>query len=159
MIRHNSFKMSFLWRSFEVWLFAAGIFGFAWAFGSAMWRLYTGRRTPFGEVFSHWDFKDGFLLAFLFPLIGSVYLWRRVTRCGNGQRSQAPHDISDTVTAQSRSRPNLITHRAEPAAATNPLCPKCGYPMRTRSGKFGEFWGCNSYPQCKGTRNIAGRAR
>ena len=144
----------------EVWLGAVCIFGFAWAFGSAMWRLYTGRRTPFGEVFSHWDFKDGFFLALLFPIIGSVYLWQRLTSRGNNQRIQGRHDgISDTATAQSRLRPNLVTHRAEHSVATDPLCPKCGYPMRRRSGKFGEFWGCNSYPQCKGTRNIAGRAR
>ena len=30
-------------------------------------------------------------------------------------------------------------------------CPKCGSPMRKRSGKYGEFWGCSSYPKCTAT--------
>jgi hypothetical protein len=35
-----------------------------------------------------------------------------------------------------------------------PRCPKCGGLMRLVSGKFGEFWSCQSYPNCRGTRNI-----
>jgi len=35
-----------------------------------------------------------------------------------------------------------------------PMCPVCSGPMRLRNGKFGEFWSCNSYPNCKGTRNV-----
>ena len=30
-----------------------------------------------------------------------------------------------------------------------PICPNCGKPMRLRKGKFGEFWGCAGYPDCK----------
>ncbi len=33
-------------------------------------------------------------------------------------------------------------------------CPMCGSPMRRRSGKFGEFWSCTRFPECKGTRNV-----
>ena len=33
-----------------------------------------------------------------------------------------------------------------------PNCPKCGDLMKKRTGKFGEFWGCLNYPNCKGTR-------
>lgn len=35
-----------------------------------------------------------------------------------------------------------------------PTCPRCGSPMRSRSGRYGQFWGCSRYPDCKGTRNI-----
>jgi DNA topoisomerase-1 len=35
-------------------------------------------------------------------------------------------------------------------------CPKCGAPMVRRTGKRGPFLGCSRYPQCKGTRSIAG---
>lgn len=38
------------------------------------------------------------------------------------------------------------------AAAAPPSCPQCGGPMQLRSGKFGEFWGCLGYPDCRGTR-------
>lgn len=33
-------------------------------------------------------------------------------------------------------------------------CPQCRAPMREREGKFGRFWACSRYPQCKGTRPI-----
>lgn len=34
------------------------------------------------------------------------------------------------------------------------LCPACGGILRRRSGKFGEFYGCGSYPACRYTQNI-----
>jgi hypothetical protein len=37
--------------------------------------------------------------------------------------------------------------------STAPACPDCGGPMQLRSGRFGEFWSCLKYPDCKGTRN------
>lgn len=30
-------------------------------------------------------------------------------------------------------------------------CPDCGKPMKLRPGKFGDFWGCTGYPNCKKT--------
>ena len=33
-------------------------------------------------------------------------------------------------------------------------CPKCGNVLRKRKGRYGEFWGCMSYPGCTYTRNI-----
>lgn len=36
-----------------------------------------------------------------------------------------------------------------------PACPLCHGPMRLRSGRFGDFWSCLRYPDCKGTRNPA----
>ena len=35
-----------------------------------------------------------------------------------------------------------------------PTCPRCGSPMRRRSGRHGQFWGCPRFPSCKGTRKI-----
>ena len=44
---------------------------------------------------------------------------------------------------------------AAPAGATStPECPRCGSPMRERTGKFGRFYGCTKYPECRGTRQI-----
>jgi len=39
-------------------------------------------------------------------------------------------------------------------------CPSCGHPMVLRTSKRGanagnQFWGCSTYPACKGTRNVA----
>ena len=33
-------------------------------------------------------------------------------------------------------------------------CPECGQPMIIRRGKWGAFWGCSTYPRCRGKRNI-----
>jgi len=35
-----------------------------------------------------------------------------------------------------------------------PACPACGKPMRRRTSKKGDFWGCPGYPDCKGTRPV-----
>jgi hypothetical protein len=39
-----------------------------------------------------------------------------------------------------------------PTTSGTPTCPRCGSPMRRRSGRYGQFWGCSRYPGCKGTR-------
>ena len=33
-------------------------------------------------------------------------------------------------------------------------CPRCGAFMKKRNGKFGMFWGCGSYPDCRYTENL-----
>lgn len=33
-------------------------------------------------------------------------------------------------------------------------CPKCDEPMRKRHGKYGEFWGCEGYPDCRYTEDV-----
>lgn len=33
-------------------------------------------------------------------------------------------------------------------------CPVCGAPMQKRSGRYGEFWGCTSFPRCRHTENV-----
>ncbi len=34
------------------------------------------------------------------------------------------------------------------------LCPLCGSPLVLRHGKYGDFYGCSSYPKCKFRHNI-----
>ncbi len=34
------------------------------------------------------------------------------------------------------------------------ICSKCGGEMIRRKGKFGEFYGCGNFPQCRFTKNI-----
>jgi DNA topoisomerase-1 len=44
----------------------------------------------------------------------------------------------------------------EPAGEklTDKVCEKCGEPMVTKHGKFGEFLACSAYPDCKHTRSL-----
>ncbi|HEY2932555.1 MAG TPA: type I DNA topoisomerase [Acidobacteriota bacterium] len=41
----------------------------------------------------------------------------------------------------------------EPAIETEP-CEKCGRPMVLKKGRFGEFFACSGYPECRTTRKI-----
>jgi len=34
------------------------------------------------------------------------------------------------------------------------LCPRCGQLLKKRSGRYGDFWGCSGYPDCRYTRNV-----
>ena len=60
-----------------------------------------------------------------------------------------------------RERIRTVPVSTEPSAGSEvfasgsppPTCPTCNGPMRLRSGRFGDFWSCMNYPQCKGTRN------
>lgn len=40
------------------------------------------------------------------------------------------------------------------------LCPECGGPMVSRANKTTgqRFWGCQSYPACRGTRDTDGNS-
>lgn len=38
-------------------------------------------------------------------------------------------------------------------AASDAVCPRCGSLLIKRKGRFGEFWGCSTYPGCRYTRN------
>ncbi len=45
------------------------------------------------------------------------------------------------------------TIQSQNTPTESPLCPRCSGSMALRNGKFGEFWSCQKYPECKGTRN------
>jgi hypothetical protein len=68
-----------------------------------------------------------------------------------GHRS-LPFTLAETP-ATSTAAPAPRQSDSQPAtpAVQTPMCPGCGSPMRKRSGKFGSFWGCSRYPDCKRT--------
>lgn len=35
-----------------------------------------------------------------------------------------------------------------------PFCSRCGSMVEIRYGRHGEFWGCMSYPRCRGSEGI-----
>jgi DNA topoisomerase-1 len=54
---------------------------------------------------------------------------------------------------------NLEESPAEAAAAATPPeevppCEKCGKPMALRRSRFGAFYGCTGYPECRNIRKI-----
>lgn len=46
-----------------------------------------------------------------------------------------------------------------PSKPENVKCPDCGGPMVPRTSQHGKFWGCQSYPRCKGTRDSLGQSK
>ena len=130
-----------------VWLGCACVFGFVLFIGMAVWRLYTGKRTYFGEVFSHWDFKDGLFLSLFLPFLAIRKLWRVITRSKSNKEIQSL-SLPKPLTSSSK------VGQQKSASASLPICPVCGKLMCRRSSKYGSFWGCSTYPKCKGTRSI-----
>ncbi|MFH1050215.1 MAG: type I DNA topoisomerase [bacterium] len=41
--------------------------------------------------------------------------------------------------------------KKEPEIAEGIICPECGSPMFLRESRYGKFYGCTKYPECKGT--------
>jgi DNA topoisomerase-1 len=61
---------------------------------------------------------------------------------------------SDRKGASRRKRGSRQKASARNPTDPNIVCPRCGAPMVKRAGPRGEFWGCSTYPACKGTRSI-----
>lgn len=51
-------------------------------------------------------------------------------------------------------RERMTQARIASRDADAPPCPECGKPMRKRSSRKGDFWGCTAYPECRGSRDI-----
>jgi hypothetical protein len=79
-------------------------------------------------------------------IVGAIEAWKKFTRCPHGIRGGA-HLKKCPACAP---KPLPIT-----ALAAVPLCPKCSVPMKLRSGRYGQFWGCTRYPRCRSTRSLA----
>ncbi len=49
----------------------------------------------------------------------------------------------------------ILKQREEEGAEADELaCPRCGGVLIKRKGRYGAFYGCSSFPQCRYTRNI-----
>jgi len=92
---------------------------------------------------------------------------RECSRCGNLLAIDAFADSSLTTgvgricnecKAQSRSRTGparkMKTQASTMQDTARKDCPKCGSPMVRRTGRYGAFYGCSTYPKCRGTRRI-----
>ncbi len=43
---------------------------------------------------------------------------------------------------------------ADVSETNEEYCPNCGRPMALKRGRFGQFWACTGYPECKTTRRL-----
>lgn len=74
----------------------------------------------------------------------------RLDALANGQSEYLPI-ISDLHSVISKEI--AAFHQAEPLADVK-QCPACQKPMTLRSGKFGKFWACTGFPECKTTEPV-----
>ena len=48
---------------------------------------------------------------------------------------------------------------ADVSETNEEYCPNCGRPMALKRGRFGQFWACTGYPDCKTTRRLDAPAK
>ena len=74
------------------------------------------------------------------------------------QMSLGKDDLQSFLKDQTEFLTRLIAKAAvtetTAAGSTGKRCPDCGKIMIERSGKFGDFYGCTGYPQCRHTERI-----
>jgi hypothetical protein len=55
----------------------------------------------------------------------------------------------------SKTKTASIQKKTKTSDSENQTCPKCGKPMKERTGKKGKFMGCSGYPECGHTGSIS----
>lgn len=65
--------------------------------------------------------------------------------------------VTGTVTPMAAPQPPVQPQEAP--SGPSYACQTCGSPMVLRSGPYGQFYGCSTFPACNGTRDIGGRVK
>lgn len=68
-----------------------------------------------------------------------------ITKPGPAPTPIQPPQPSSRPSPQPPSTPNTIR------------CPKCGAKMQLRTGRYGKFYGCTNFPQCRGSRDYVAK--
>ncbi len=105
--------------------------------------------------------KDGIPLGETCPLDGGELLMRfgrygAFVACSNYPECKYTRNVEPEPATNGTG-----TEAAEGTAAASseeeiPPCEKCGRPMALRRSRFGTFYGCTGYPECKNLRKPAG---
>jgi len=98
---------------------------------------------PLGEVCP----EDGGQLLMRFGRFGAFVACSNYPECKYSRNLEEPAAGNGGAAA-----PGAEGAPAE--AAEVPVCPECGKPMQIRRSRFGTFWGCTGYPDCKGIQKI-----
>jgi DNA topoisomerase I len=102
--------------------------------------------------------RDGIPLDEVCPLDSSPLLMRfgrygAFIACSNYPECKYTRNVEDTPPAAADGDGTAAAGGAEAAAEEEiPPCEKCGKPMALRRSRFGTFYGCTGYPECKNLR-------
>jgi len=99
------------------------------------------------KKYAHWlDADDAVVVAnAMLIIIG------RALKMLKGQIEAQGKAFEETGGFNERLMAKRIEAREKERSPT-PDCPQCGKPMRRRKSAKGDFWGCSTFPECKGTR-------
>jgi len=101
--------------------------------------------------------REGVPLDELCPLDGGQLLMRfgrfgTFVACSNYPECKYTRNLDEPATTGTAGAAGK--GEAAPAEEEIPLCQDCGKPMQIRRSRFGSFWGCTGYPECKGIKKI-----
>lgn len=79
-----------------------------------------------------------------------------VQRKGEKRHTKRAHIRQLHINEQQRKKRSTVTHTKQQVSSdVESSCPACGSPLVKRSGKHGTFYGCQSFPTCRFTKNIS----
>ena len=130
LVGHNigSFDMQFLYRDCERYL------------GQVLANDYIDTLSLAKTIFPSWRHRRLSDLAEYYG-ISTMGAHRALADCLMNQKVY--ENLGKELEALSRKGADIIK-----------ICPKCQMPMKKRSGRYGEFWGCTGFPKCRYTENI-----
>lgn len=130
LVGHNigSFDMQFLYRDCERYL------------GQVLTNDYIDTLSLAKTVFSSWRHRRLSDLAEYYG-ISTVGAHRALADCRMNQKVY--ENLGKELETLNRKGTDTIK-----------ICPKCRMPMKKRSGRYGEFWGCTGFPKCRYTEKI-----
>lgn len=100
------------------------------------------------KKYARWlDSNDAVVVAnAMLIILGRVLNMLKCQKEAQGAAFLDSGGFSERLTAR------RIEARDQQQDADAPACPQCGKPMRQRKSAKGDFWGCSTFPDCKGTR-------
>jgi DNA topoisomerase-1 len=90
--------------------------------------------------------EDGGQLLMRFGRFGAFIACSNYPECKYSRNLEEP--AADGANGTAGAEPGVAE------AVEAPSCPECGKPMQIRRSRFGTFWGCTGYPECKGIQKI-----
>ena len=75
-----------------------------------------------------------------------------VVKLLDGPAPEPQPDTCNWCSYLTKERPSDQDPQKKNKAGHEPECPLCNSPMRLKTGKYGEFWSCVKFPDCRGTK-------
>jgi DNA topoisomerase-1 len=83
-------------------------------------------------------------------------LEEELDQVSRGEKQWKPllHEFWEPFIALLKQKEGEVNKADLTTEATSEICPDCGKPLVVKLGKFGKFFACSGYPECKYLRNL-----